>query len=90
MTIPVREVDGLESLALGFRVEHVTCEHGGLYSGAGCGSPWIEIRWKERTFCIHAIELLAAVVATFDPEDAKRIDGGTSSGTIEVSAGTGG
>lgn len=87
--VPMREVKGIECLALGLRTAFITCgkqENDGVYGGAGFGSPWIEVRWKGRSFAIHAVELLAAVVGTFDPEDAKLIEKATVGQGIGVQA----
>lgn len=88
MQIPVREVKGVESLALGFRAAFFTLADGddGVYGGAGLGSPWVEVRWKGRTFAIHTIELLAAIVGTYDPEEAKAITKATVGQGIGVTA----
>ena len=63
------------------------CEDkGGVFAGAGLGSPWIRVKWDGREFAIHAVELLAAVVRTYDPAEAKRIDEATVGSGIDVTA----
>jgi hypothetical protein len=88
MTVPFREVDGSESLVLGFRSAFVTVETetgmDGLFSGAGLGSPWLAFEWKGKKGAVHAGELLAAWVKTFSPADAERILGATFGGGIGV------
>lgn len=88
VTVPFRVLEGMESLALGLRMDHVTCEDGGIQSGAGVGSPWIPMNWKGRQVVIHAGELLAAWVATFSPEDAADIRSAlpNASGGVGVTA----
>ena len=71
--VPVRAVEAAAGLTLGFRQDHISCEEGGIQSGAGCGSPWIPMNWKGKQAVVHAGELLAAWVETFSPEDAANI-----------------
>ena len=72
--VHMREVDTLESIACGLRGEIISCQpHGGVDSGGGLGSPWIHLEWKGHKVVIHAGELLADFVETFDPEDAENI-----------------
>lgn len=74
LPIPVRELDTLETLTCGFYQSSVDCEHGGVYTHGGFGSRVaLTIRWKGKTFSIDSLELLAAVVSSFDPKDAKAI-----------------
>lgn len=70
LSVPYSSLTPVEGLGLGLRMNHVTTEHGGIYSGAGLGSPWIPLVWRGRYASIHAVELLAAWVETFNPEDA--------------------
>jgi hypothetical protein len=64
-----------QSLECGLRQDHVTCEHGGIASGAGVGSPWITMEWKGKYARIHAVDLLAAWVRTLrgGAEDAEQL-----------------
>jgi hypothetical protein len=89
LAVRVREMDDTESLAMGFRQSLIEGEHGGVTSGAGCGSPWTIIKWKGKTFAIHAVELLADVVRTWDAEEADRIDGAEIEPGIGVTASAG-
>lgn len=73
LAVPVRALEGAQGLTLGFRQDHISCEEGGIQSGAGCGNPWIPMNWKGRQAVVHAGELLAAWVETFSPEDAANI-----------------
>jgi hypothetical protein len=69
LQVPVRECNKTQSIELGFRTNHVTCEHGGVLTGAGCGSPWIIVEWRGRTWAVHAVELLASVLAANGYQD---------------------
>lgn len=82
--LPVRELKGVEGIALGFRSDMVSCEHGGVACGAGFGSEWISIDWKGKQFAVRGTELLAAVVRTFNPEDADAILGAEVTGDIAI------
>ena len=88
LEVPVREIDDTEALALGFHQMLIECEHGGICSGAGCGSDWLQVEWKGQRIAIRGLELLAAFVRTFDPEDADRILGAVVEGGIGVVAET--
>jgi len=87
VTVPVKLVEGLEGITLGFRAGMISCEHGGVATGAGLGNDWIHVDWKGKHFALRGLDLLAAVVATFDPEDAKAIAGAEIGGGVEVTAG---
>lgn len=82
--IPVREITTTDSIACGFRAAIIECEHGAVTAGAGFGSPWINIEWKGRRFAIYGPELLAAVVRSYDEDDAKLIEGASVGGGVEV------
>jgi hypothetical protein len=44
LAVRVREMEGVETLALGFRSSLIECSpHGGVSSGAGLGSPWVMV-----------------------------------------------
>jgi len=85
--IPVRELEGVESLTMGFRMDHVSCERGTLFSGAGLGSPWISVQWGEKWYAIHGVELLKAIAALCDPEGAKLIPSPAETHQLSVTAG---
>lgn len=77
--IPVgyRDLVGSESLVMGFRQEMFSVgsgkESGGVDCGAGCGTDFIILKWKDRTALVRGVELFRAWVKTFDPDAAKRI-----------------
>ena len=84
--IPFRDVDALESITLGFKMGFISTDKGGIFSGAGMGSPWLTLEWDGRRACVHAVELLAAWVQTFNPEEAKKIREATIVGGLSVTA----
>ncbi len=72
--LPLRNISALESIVTRFRIPSITCDEGGIATHGGCGSRFaVSMRWKDRHACIDAVELLAAWVETFSPEDAKDI-----------------
>jgi len=62
ISIPMREIHGLDVLALGLKTVFFESEGGevGAYSGAGVGSTWVQFKFKERDFAVHVGELLLA------------------------------
>ena len=73
LKIPIREIDGMESIALGFRQEMLTMgDDGSVSTGAGLGTDFIILEWGEHRAVVRGSELLRAWVATFAPEDAKK------------------
>lgn len=77
LAIPVREIDNMESLALGFRQNMLEVgsgkESGGVDCGAGCGTDYIILEWKGRKALVRGTELFKAWVKTFDSEAAERM-----------------
>lgn len=72
--LPLRNISGIEAITTGFRACSIECEHGDVTTHGGFGSPFaVTMKWKGRYATIHSVELLAAWVETFSPEDAKAI-----------------
>jgi hypothetical protein len=71
--VPFREITPEEGLAIGFRMEMITTEFGGVSTGAGLGSDWIIVTWKDRYFVIRGVELLALFAGRVSPEDKSTI-----------------
>jgi hypothetical protein len=79
LSIPVRDVDTMESIVCGFRMGLIDAEVdgkriGGVTSGSGLGSPWIHVEWKGKEIVVNAVELLRAHVAEVAPEDLPGFD----------------
>lgn len=74
LRIPIREIDDIESLALGFRQEMLEMGDGmgDVSTGAGLGTDFIILKWGDRQAVVRGSELLRAWVETFAPEDAER------------------
>lgn len=73
-TVTVQAETSDETLILGLYQSHITVGDDGIFSGAGCGNPWITFRWKGKHGRLHAVDLLAAWVKAAGFEaDAKRI-----------------
>ena len=80
LTVPVHDdLDSAEMLIGGFRQEMIsmgtkgTEEYGTLMTGAGLGSDVFHLEWRGRKAIIFGRALFKAWVATFAPEDAKRM-----------------
>lgn len=74
LSIPVRNIDVLESITCGFRTIVISCKDGSVTTGGGMGTTFaVVMDWKGRHVCINAQELLATWVRTFSPEDADAI-----------------
>lgn len=92
MTARYRDIEGVEGIALGFRQVFFDCKEGSVTSGAGLGNGWIAMRWfdrhtgQTREAAVHALELLADWVRTWDPEEARKIDKANVVEGIGVSA----
>ena len=80
LEIPMREIDTLESIALGFRQDMFELKDqdgngGEMSTSAGFGGEAIIMRWKdgkeERRAVVRGSELLIAWVETFDPKAAQ-------------------
>ena len=73
------DLTGAEMLIGGLRQEMLsvgdpkTEEHGSLMTGAGLGSDVFHLEWRGRKAIIFGRDLFKAWVATFAPEDAKRM-----------------
>ncbi len=80
VTVPIRDVDTMESIVCGFRMGIVDAtdgdgkDIGGVDSGGGLGSPWITLRWKGKYAVIDARDLLRVHVERVAPEDLKYFD----------------
>lgn len=78
LQIPIREIDTLESIVLGFRQEFFALTdkdgNGGTVLTAGFGGESIILEWKdgdtEKQAVIRGTDLLIAWVATFDEKAA--------------------
>lgn len=75
----VREIDTLESIALGFQTEMFTIsdddrnEVGSARSGAGFGGYFMEISWRDRRVCVSAVDVLHELIRRHYPEDIDKI-----------------
>lgn len=83
--VPFRRINVRHSISLGLRTPFLESPEGDITSGAGLGSPWITLTWKGRKAAVHALDLLAVWVETFNPEDAKDIREANLVGDIGVS-----
>jgi hypothetical protein len=73
LSVPVRTLEGVESIALGFRQEMATVGPYEIATGAGWGSDAIVLSGPDgRHAVVRGGEFLKAWVATFDAEDAAR------------------
>ena len=73
LTVPVRVIEGIEGVALGFRQEMLTMgDDGNVSTGAGLGTDFIILQWGERQAVVRGSELLRAWVASFAPDEAAR------------------
>ena len=78
ISVPFIELEGIESLVTGFRQESISCEDGSVGTHGGFGSPFaVTMNWKGKHVTISSIDLLAAWVRTFSPEDADAIEKAT-------------
>jgi hypothetical protein len=72
--VPIRALEGIDVLALGFRQEMFSVEDfGGVDVGAGLGTDFILLKWRGKEALVRGSELLKAWVATFAPDDADRM-----------------
>jgi hypothetical protein len=72
--VPMIEVDTLESICTGFRMDAMSCEHGGIQTHGGCGSIFVvSMNWKGKHVTVTSQEMLAAWVRTFNADDAENI-----------------
>ena len=72
--LPIRNITLTEAITTGFRADVIRCRDGDVATHGGMGSVFaVTMQWKGRHATIHAVELLAAWVETFSPEDAKAI-----------------
>lgn len=75
----VREIDTLESIALGFQAEMFTIsddageEIGSARSGAGFGGYFMEVSWRDRKVCISAVDVLHELIRRDFPDDVEHI-----------------
>lgn len=76
LAVPFRVVEDIETIALGFRMEMFSLgdndKNGGVATGAGCGTDFIILSWRDKTIVIRGLELLKAWVETFAPADAEQ------------------
>jgi hypothetical protein len=77
LTVPFAEISTLEGIATGFRQHMLGLadekggeEIGSVSSGAGLGSDFITLTWKDKTAVVRGIDLLRAWVSGFDPKAA--------------------
>ena len=80
LTVRMRDnISVLQGIGLGLRQSMIELgdkhepEHGGVMTGAGCGSDAIILEWKGRHAVVYGRDLIRAWVMTFAPEDAVRI-----------------
>ena len=79
MSVPVIELDPLETIALGFRQDmfDITDQSGKtlgqMSTGSGYGTDAIILRWGDRHALIRGRDLFRIWVRRFDPEAAKRL-----------------
>ena len=78
--VPVKDLEGAESISLGFRQQMFTLgdgeDKGGVATGAGWGTDAIILTWGDKTAVVRGLDLLRAWVQTFAPEDAKHFPEG--------------
>ncbi len=78
LTIPLRELSDVESLACGLRQEMLSIgdkeAKGTLCTGTGLGSDFILLEWRGRKAVVLGRDLFRLWVATFAPDDAKRME----------------
>lgn len=74
LTVPTIPLEGIETLVPGLRASVIETRDGSVMTHGGFGSRFaVSMTWKGRHATIDAIDLLAAWVATFAPEDAEAI-----------------
>jgi hypothetical protein len=82
LRVPVADINTMESVACGFRQTMFEIHtddaqgYGGMDSGAGLGTDFIQMTWGDRRAVVRGIDLLRAWVQTFDPDAAKRLPDG--------------
>lgn len=70
LSVPFREIDGLDNLALGLRMGMLDVGNlGGVSTGGGCGSDYIILEWRGRHLLIRGSDLLRSWVATWADDD---------------------
>lgn len=74
LCVPIRTIDdNSEGIVMGFRQQMVDIEGlGGVATGAGLGTDFIQLQWGDRSAVIRGSDLLRTWVATFAPDDAAR------------------
>jgi hypothetical protein len=83
LSVPFADIDTLESIATGFRMEMFELTDdgkplGSVETGSGLGTDFITLNWGDRKAIVRGIDLLRAWVRTFDPDEAKRMPPGLS------------
>jgi hypothetical protein len=75
----VREIDTLESIALGFQAEMFTISDdagkqiGSAVSGAGFGGYFMTVEWRDRKVCVSAVDVLHELIRRHYPDDVEYI-----------------
>lgn len=75
----VREIDTLESIALGLRAQMFAVsdddgtEVGSADSGGGFGSYFMTVRWRDRLVCVSAVDVLHELIRRYYPDDIEQI-----------------
>jgi hypothetical protein len=79
VNVPVKEIDNVEAISLGYRQEVFSLEDddnvtvGSMCTGAGYGTDAILLQWGDRLATIKGRDLLRAWVTTFAPDEAERV-----------------
>jgi hypothetical protein len=86
LPVPFRNLEGVEGIAAGFRVDMFDLDdgagHGGsMATGSGFGSDYIIMDWTDKNGVSHhglvrGLDILRAWVATFAPEDVEAFPDG--------------
>lgn len=76
--VPIKDIEDVEGIALGFRQEMFNLSDddkvlGGMATGAGWGTDVILLEWGKKKAVVSGRSLLKAWVATFAPKDAERM-----------------
>lgn len=74
LVVPLRTLEGVEGIALGFQQNMLTIEEidAGISTGAGLGTDFIKLWFGEHRAALRGSEVLCAWIASFDPKAALR------------------
>lgn len=78
MSIPFKRIGDLEGITVGFRQDMLTLSDengivGEVSTGAGLGTDFILIQWKDHQIVIRGLDLLKALVKDTAPDDLERL-----------------